>query len=123
MRTIRNRTTKDGHKLGEVMAKYCDEAEPLARLKVPGLPPRCQSCAFRKGSHLASGSPATQMDALKCVVEGEVFECHQHGRENMPCSGWAMLVLAKSNDEILGKVPWDFFGGTDSSQADPALPK
>lgn len=104
---IRNRRSPDGAQLGARLAQWCDDAEPQARLKVPDLPPRCQSCAFRKGEHVANGSPTTQMDALKCVIEGVEFQCHQPDRAGHPCSGWAMMMLAKG-DEGFGEAPWPF---------------
>jgi hypothetical protein len=107
----RNTRTIEGAELGRMMASYCDEAEPKARLRFPELPPRCSSCAFRLGPHLASGSPATQMDALKCVIEGTPFFCHQHDRHGEVCSGWAMFVLAADDPEQFGVAPWEFCGG------------
>ena len=103
----RNHKTPEGAEIGAKMAQFCDEAEPAARLKVPELPPRCNSCAFRKGKHLANQSPFTQMDALKCLVEGHEFYCHEPAREGHLCSGWAMMMLAK-DDASFGEVPWDF---------------
>lgn len=97
MTTIRNITTPDGHLLGKKLAQFCDDAEPKARLRLPELPPRCNSCAFRAGPHLANGSPITQMDALKCLMEGVEFRCHQPAREGHICSGWAMMMLAWRN--------------------------
>lgn len=108
MTKIRNRATPEGAELGKYMAKFCDQAEPVARLKVPDLPPRCNSCAFREGKHVANGSPETQMTALKCVMEGIPFECHEPGREGQPCSGWAMMMLAHQEGYTFTKVPWDF---------------
>ena len=110
--TIRNFTSPEGHIVGKKLAAWCDDAEPAARLKVPDLPPRCSSCAFRAGNHLANGSPATQMDALKCVMEGIEFQCHDVHREGAICSGWAMMMLAKDQPDF-AKVPWDFVGGVD----------
>lgn len=110
---IRNVRTDSGAAIGEVMARWCDEAEPKARLRMPELPPRCNSCAFRHDRHLANGSPATQMDALKCVMEGIEFECHEPGREGALCSGWAMFMLAANGPEDFQKVPWEFVGGVD----------
>lgn len=109
---IRNTRSVAGAELGEILARWCDDAEPKARLRSPELPPRCNSCAFRRGAHLANGSPATLMDALKCVIEGREFECHEPRREGAPCSGWAMFMLAKDNADF-GKAPWDFVGGAD----------
>lgn len=104
---IRNRTTPEGAELGEHLARFCDEAEPKARLRMPELPPRCNSCAFRKGPHVASGSPETQMDVLKCLIEGHEFYCHEPARDGHLCSGWAMMMLAKDDAEF-GTVPWDW---------------
>ena len=107
MTKIRNRVTPEGAEIGHHLARFCDEAEPRARLKVPALPPRCNSCAFREGNHLANGSPETQMDALKCLMEGIEFRCHEPARAEMVCSGWAMVMLAK-NEADFRKAPWPF---------------
>src|SRR3990167_9217904 len=103
----RNRATPEGHELGLHHARFCDEAEPKARLRFPELPPRCASCAFRAGPHVANGSPQTQMDALKCVIEGVEFQCHEPHRKGQVCSGWAMMMLAKDEPDF-GKVSWPF---------------
>jgi hypothetical protein len=92
---IRNRATPEGREIGARMAKFCDDEEPKARLRFPELPPRCNSCAFRQGDHVANGSPETQMDALKCVMEGREFYCHEPAREGMLCMGWACLCWQK----------------------------
>jgi hypothetical protein len=104
---IRNRPTPEGQELGIMLAKFVDDAEPAARLRMPDLPPRCSSCAFRAGPHTANGSPATQMDALKCVLEGVKFHCHEPHREGDLCSGWAMMMLAKDQPDFVA-VPWEF---------------
>jgi len=111
---IRNTRSPEGAEIGRMMAKWCDDAEPKARLRMPELPPRCNSCAFRDGRHLANGSPTTQMDALKCVMEGVEFGCHEPDREGALCSGWAMFMLAADAPEDFVKVPWDFTGGADA---------
>lgn len=103
----RNKPTPDGQRLGHILAKWCDDAEPKARLRMPELPPRCQSCAFRQGPHVANGSPTTQMDALKCVLEGVEFLCHQPDREGHLCSGWSMMMLAKDEPDFI-ETDWDF---------------
>jgi len=110
---IRNRATPDGRELGRQLARLCDEAEPRARLKVPELTPRCASCAFREGPHLASGSSETLMDALKCVMEGVEFGCHDVHRPDHLCSGWLMLTLADPAKLGRLKVPWSFTGVSD----------
>ena len=105
--SVRNYTTDEGRELGAKLAKFCDDAEPKARLRLPELPPRCHSCAFREGKHLASASPFTQMDALKCIMEGREFYCHQKDREGHLCSGWAMMMLAKDEPDFR-EVAWPF---------------
>ncbi len=116
---IRNRATPDGQALGREMTRFCDEAEPRARLKLPELTPRCSSCAFREGPHVASGSPTTTMDALKCVIEGVEFHCHEPGRTGSLCSGWAMMMLAK-DDADFGTAPWPFSDEIGKSPSAPA---
>jgi hypothetical protein len=103
----RNRPTEEGRQLGDKLAQFCDDAEPKARLRMPELPPRCNSCAFRAGPHVANGSPETQMDVLKCVIEGIEFHCHEPAREGHICSGWAMMMLAKDEPDFRA-VPWKF---------------
>lgn len=102
---IRNHATPEGRELGKMLTKWCDEAEPKARLRIPELPPRCQSCAFREGKHLANGSPYTQMDVLKCLTEGREFHCHQPDREGELCSGWTMMMLAEEKPNFR-EAPW-----------------
>ena len=109
---IRNYRTDEGAELGRTLAKWCDDAEPKAKLRAPELPPRCNSCAFRAGRHLANGSPFTQMDILKCVMEGREFFCHQPDREGALCSGWAIMMLAKDTADFT-EVPGEFSGGHD----------
>lgn len=107
MSKVRNRSTIEGRELGRMMAQWCDEAEPKARLKVPDLAPRCASCAFRHGPHAANGSPTTQMDALKCVMENIFFACHEPAREGQMCSGFAMMKLSEKTIRARG-TPWPF---------------
>lgn len=105
--TIRNHTTPEGAALGKNTARLCDNAEPAARLKLPELPPRCNSCACREGPHVANGSPVTQMDFLKCIMEGHEFLCHEPARANQICSGWAIFMLAKEDASFI-QAPWGF---------------
>ena len=119
---IRNRATPEGRELGKALARFADEAEPVARLKMPELPPRCASCAFREGPHVPNGSAVTQLDALKCVVEGVEFHCHEPGREGHLCSGWAMMMLAKKEGEGFGRCPWPFSDEHSSNAAEVETP-
>lgn len=105
---IRNHRTPEGTELGQHLARFCDEAEPRARLIAPDLPPRCHSCALRPGRHVANGSPTTLMDVIKCLVEGKPFFCHEPDREGELCMGWVMLTLANPPGEDRRQVPWDF---------------
>lgn len=107
MGKVRNRPTPEGTELGGHLARFCDEAEPAARLQMPELPPRCNSCAFRAGPHTANGSPETQMDALKCIMEGREFMCHEPARDGHLCSGWAMMMLSKDAPDFV-EVAWPF---------------
>jgi hypothetical protein len=121
MSPIRNCVSLEGRELGAKLAKWCDDAEPKARLRMPELPPRCASCAYREGSHLANGSPATQMDALKCAMEGIEFYCHDVHREGHLCSGWAMFMLALDKPEDLKQMPWELIGGHDPEPPAPPI--
>lgn len=105
--TARNAATPEGRALGRELARLCDTAEPDARLKAPALPPRCASCAFRQGDHVANGSPQTLMDAMKCLIEGVEFRCHEPARQGQPCAGWAMLMLSDDKPPD-GAAPWPF---------------
>lgn len=107
MTLVRNRATPEGHQLGVHLARFCDDAEPVARLKAPDIRPRCASCAFRAGPHVQNGSPQTQMDALKCVIERTPFLCHEPAHYGEPCAGWTMMTLAHSDDEPRS-VAWPF---------------
>ncbi len=107
MTKIKNAATDEGRELGHHMARFCDQAEQIARLKVPELPPRCASCAFREGPHVANGSPQTQMDAVKAWIEGHEFYCHEPARKDHLCSGWSMLMLAKDKKSDV-ELPWNF---------------
>lgn len=115
---MKNFTTAEGLALGERLAAMCDDAEPKARLRMPELPPRCGSCAYRAGPHLANGSPATVMTALKCAMEGVEFYCHDVHREGALCSGWSMFMLALDGPEDLRQAPWDFIDGHDGEKVD-----
>lgn len=92
-----NRPSPEGRMLGEQLARLTDNAEREARAKFPNHKERCKSCAFTRGT-FPNGCLSTVMDALKCVVDGTPFHCHQHFDEKgVPtdlCAGWAMASMA-----------------------------
>jgi hypothetical protein len=102
MTLIPNTTTEEGRELGRHFARLCDREME----KRPFMRERCGTCAFREGEHLANGSPATLMTALKCAIEGKPFMCHEGDH---PCRGWA--VLRATADGKSGNVPWDYAKG------------
>ena len=79
------------YEIGDILARAADEGEARARLRSPGMPPRCTACAFLKGTP-ANNTLETVVDALGCTIEGAPFMCHQHfddaGRPVDVCSGW-----------------------------------
>jgi hypothetical protein len=83
------------------MARFADIEE--AKGKLSNGQERCLTCAFRQGTY-ANGSPETNLDALKCVMEGVPFLCHEDTR--VPCAGWALL--RRSNPTLKTEVPWPF---------------
>lgn len=95
-----NVSTDEGRELGREMARLCETA-------LKDRDDRCSTCAFRSGDHLANGSPETLMSALKCVMEGDPFWCHEHDRA---CAGWSAIRFDK---EELVKAPWNHTPGVD----------
>jgi len=77
-----NEPTRDGYELGYQLARFYEGSKLQ--------PERCRTCAFRVGTY-ANGSPQTTMDALKCVVEGVPFNCHE---ESKLCAGYIALRAA-----------------------------
>jgi hypothetical protein len=99
-----NRPSPEGRMLGEQLARLTDKAEVEARSKFPNHSRRCKSCAFTAGT-VPNGCLPTVMDALKCVVDGTPFHCHQHfddkGIPTDLCAGWGIATMAA--DENLRK--------------------
>lgn len=90
-----NIATPEGRALGREMARLCDGQLAGKR------DDRCATCAFRLGDHLANGSPETLMSAVKCMIEGDPFWCHEHDR---PCAGWNAMKFPKDSR---AEAPWD----------------
>jgi hypothetical protein len=94
-------STPEGFELGYYQSKFADAAE--ARLPLADGRQRCSDCAFRQGTY-PNGNPITQMVAIKCIMEGVPFNCHQE--TDKPCVGWALLRRERGPDGI--RAPWDF---------------
>lgn len=103
-----NEPTRDGYELGYQLAKFYERAEFK--------PERCRTCAFRVGTY-ANGSPQTVMDAMKCVLEGIPFYCHEESRL---CGGYVSL-RAESPSRI--KAFWDFSDDQSGASLATELPR
>lgn len=118
------RVTPEGQKLGACMVRLTEPE--VAKLVAQGEPDdRCKTCAFREGT-IPNGCPQTQMDALKCVMEGVPFFCHtprpNMGGLDMVCHGWYAATVALEEAESVGaqrlqnfKTPWPFSNAPDYS--------
>jgi len=94
---IENKPTRDGFELGFYLARFADRAPQIAE--------RCFTCAFRQGTD-PNGCAPTLMTALKCVMEGEPFYCHE--TPGKLCGGY--VVLRAETPEKL-HTPWEFAEG------------
>ena len=120
-----DRVKPEGKRLGECMVRLTEPE--IERLAANGEPDdRCKTCAFRNGT-IPNGCPQTQMDALKCVMEGEPFFCHTPrvdqpaDIENVICHGWyaARHSLVTGNEAAKMKVlktPWPFSNDPEYSE-------
>jgi hypothetical protein len=101
MGKVINEPTREGFEHGYHLSRFADAEEakaPLANGRE-----RCITCAFRCGTY-PSGSPTTTMDALKCVIEGVPFMCHEDTRQI--CAGYALL--RRSDPQRKTEVNWPF---------------
>lgn len=96
-----NEPTSEGFEMGYHLSRFVEfeinRSGPLASGRE-----RCNTCAFRAGTY-AGGSPSTTMDALKCVMEGVPFLCHD---DHLPCAGWA--ILRRSSPQRKTETDWQF---------------
>lgn len=94
---VPNMPTPEGIALGVEMARLCDIEEAKQLERFPDQTPRCDDCALRRGTR-PNGCAETQMDALKCVLEGIPFYCHKGIAESEDpkrlCAGWVTLTTA-----------------------------
>lgn len=108
-----SRVTPEGRAVGAQLVRLTEKA--IKALAAEGEPDeRCKSCAFRLGT-VPNGCPQTQMDAVKAVIEGVPFNCHQHDRLGQSCHGWYAARVALRRAEVARGVPppvttcpWDF---------------
>lgn len=80
--------------LGRVLARLCDEEEAEQLERFPNLQPRCSDCAFREGT-LPNRCEDPLFDAIKCVVDNNIFYCHKglkDGQPKRPCAGFMLLA-------------------------------
>jgi hypothetical protein len=105
------RRTSKGAVMGQMLVKI---AEPeIDQLIAKGEPDdRCATCAFRSGT-APNQCEQTMFDAIKCVLEGHPFYCHDQtigtGSQVQPqiCQGYyAARQRAKDCNNIV--APWDF---------------
>lgn len=101
--TMRNVPTPEGRILGEQIARLTEVDLAERRKRFPNHAEPCGTCAFRRGTY-PNGCLATVMDALKCVVEGNTFYCHEHrkGKPLEPCTGW---FIASAAAHARGAIP------------------
>ena len=78
----------DVAEFGAHIARLADHAEGAGHETRP----RCQTCAFRRGT-LANRTAATLAMAAECVATGEPFYCHEGLEDGVEpttaCAGWA----------------------------------
>lgn len=96
-----NERDEAGIALGAELARLCDVEEEAQRKQFPYQLPRCDDCAFRKGT-LPNGCSETLMDAIKCVVELNPFYCHKgldDGKPKHICRGWWLMIATKEPEK------------------------
>lgn len=111
MSQVPNRVSPEGKFMGERLSRLTDiEVGKLIAQGEWKEDERCASCAFRYGT-VPNGCAQTQLDALKCVVEHQPFNCHVP-KGNLKacehtCMGWfAAMQVAKKRPAV--KAPWEF---------------
>ena len=107
---IPNRPTPDGYALGAEIARMADAAEAATKAKFPNARERCKTYAFRKGT-FPNGCESTVMDAMKAVLEFDVFYCHEKPHDEapqVPCAGWFSALSMLGPDAKAKKCPWEY---------------
>jgi hypothetical protein len=101
MTLIPNLPTPEGRALGEHLARFVRVEVEELQAAGRSVPEMCGTCAFLEGSD-PNGCVPTVMDALKCVMEGGRFLCHER---DGACAGWAILRAAEPAAEPV-EMPW-----------------
>lgn len=111
---VKNRPTSAGRALGAQLARLTDVEEAKLRQRYPNHKERCTSCAFRGGT-FPNGCEITLMDAIKCVVEGKDFMCHEHfdarGHPTQICMGYMIALSSGLSENPQMKeivAPWEY---------------
>lgn len=99
------RVSPEGKAAGEQLVRLV--TRHIVLLELEGEPDeRCKTCAFRLGT-VPNGCLQTMADAMKCVLEGVPFLCHQGPEPHeKTCHGWYAARVALKGKTI--KVPWKF---------------
>lgn len=97
------RVSPEGKDAGRWIAHFVYPA--IVKLELDGEPDeRCKTCAFRQGT-VPNGCIQTQADAMKAMLEGVPFLCHQNLGQT--CHGWyAGRVRLKGRTVALPE--WEF---------------
>lgn len=105
-----SRVTLEGKKIGKETARMANFM--VKQLEAKGIEDqRCKTCAFREGT-VPNGCLQTQADVMKCVIEGNIFLCHQNLKTPAPCFGYlaarSSIIQANGGQDFRAKVPWDY---------------
>lgn len=96
------RVSPEGKKHGRWLAKFV--YRHIVLLELEGEPDeRCKTCAFRDGT-VPNGCIQTQADAMKAMLEGTPFFCHQNIGKT--CHGWYAGRVALKGKTVF--VPYEF---------------
>jgi hypothetical protein len=101
---IRNLPSPEGAAMGRHVARFVAAALAKRKKRYPNHKEPCGTCAFRLGT-VANRCAATQMDALKCLIEGNQFDCHEKKNEGCVCVGY-FLLAEQTTLRSVGKAPW-----------------
>lgn len=88
---VPNLPCEAGAELGREVARLTETARLQLVQQNRTVRPMCNECAFREGTY-PNRCAATVMDAIKCLVEGEMFYCHKGIADDadpkVPCAGY-----------------------------------